>query len=159
MQRQDRFVTSHSDEGRYRMLVEAVTDYAIFMLDSTGIVTTWNPGARRFKGYEEFEIIGEHFSRFYTEKDRDAGLPARVLETAAREGKFEAEGWRVRKDGSRFWAYVIIDPIRDSEGKLVGYAKVTRDLTERRGGSRATQEPGAVPPDGAGRNRLCHLSP
>lgn len=114
------------------MLVEAVTDYAIYMLDPTGIVSSWNPGARRFKGYEESEIIGEHFSRFYTEEDRKSELPRRALETAAREGKFEAEGWRVRKDGSRFWAYVIIDPIKDSEGKLVGYAKVTRDLTERR---------------------------
>lgn len=114
------------------MLVEAVTDYAIYMLDPTGIVSSWNPGARRFKGYEESEIIGEHFSRFYTDQDRKSELPRRALETAAREGKFEAEGWRVRKDGSRFWAYVIIDPIKDSEGKLVGYAKVTRDLTERR---------------------------
>jgi PAS domain S-box-containing protein len=114
------------------MLVEAVTDYAIYMLDPTGIVSSWNPGARRFKGYDESEIIGEHFSRFYTEEDRKTELPRRALETAEREGKFESEGWRVRKDGSRFWAYVIIDPIRDSEGKLVGFAKVTRDLTERR---------------------------
>ena len=114
------------------MLVEAVTDYAIYMLDPTGIVTSWNPGARRFKGYQESEILGEHFSRFYTEEDRNSGLPQRALETAAREGKFENEGWRVRKDGSRFWAYVIIDPIRDIDGKLVGFAKVTRDLTERR---------------------------
>ena len=114
------------------MLVEAVTDYAIYMLDPSGIITSWNPGARRFKGYEEFEIIGEHFSRFYTEEDRKTELPRRALETAEREGKFESEGWRVRKDGSRFWAYVIIDPIRDSDGKLVGFAKVTRDLTERR---------------------------
>ncbi len=114
------------------MLVEAVTDYAIYMLDPHGIISSWNPGARRFKGYEESEIIGEHFSRFYTEEDRKTELPRRALETAEREGKFESEGWRVRKDGSRFWAYVIIDPIRDSEGKLVGFAKVTRDLTERR---------------------------
>jgi PAS domain S-box-containing protein len=114
------------------MLVEAVTDYAIYMLDTSGIVTSWNPGARRFKGYEESEIIGEHFSRFYTEEDRKTELPRRALETADREGKFESEGWRVRKDGSRFWAYVIIDPIRNSQGKLVGFAKVTRDLTERR---------------------------
>jgi PAS domain S-box-containing protein len=127
-----KFEASQSAEGRYRMLVEAVTDYAIYMLDPTGIISSWNPGARRFKGYEESEIIGEHFSRFYTEEDRKSELPRRALETAAREGKFEAEGWRVRKDGSRFWAYVIIDPIKDSEGRLVGFAKVTRDLTERR---------------------------
>ena len=114
------------------MLVEAVTDYAIYMLDPTGIVTSWNPGARRFKGYQESEIIGEHFSRFYTDEDRKTGLPQHALEIAAREGKFENEGWRVRKDGSRFWAYVIIDPIRDNGGRLVGFAKVTRDLTERR---------------------------
>jgi PAS domain S-box-containing protein len=106
------------------MLVEAVTDYAIYMLNTEGIVSSWNPGARRFKGYEESEIIGEHFSRFYTDEDRATGLPKRALETAEREGKFEAEGGRVRKDGSRFWAYVIIDPIRDSDGKLVGFAKL-----------------------------------
>jgi PAS domain S-box-containing protein len=129
---QDRFEAAQSADGRYRMLVEAVTDYAIYMLDPTGVISSWNPGARRFKGYEESEIIGEHFSRFYTDEDRASGLPQRALETAACEGKFESEGWRVRKDGSRFWAYVIIDPIRDRSGKLLGYAKVTRDLTERR---------------------------
>jgi PAS domain S-box-containing protein len=95
-------------------------------------VTTWNSGAQRFKGYAPNEIIGEHFSRFYTEEDRKLGLPARALETAAREGKFETEGWRVRKDGSRFWAYVIIDPIRHPTDGLIGYAKITRDLTERK---------------------------
>jgi PAS domain S-box-containing protein len=128
----ERFEASKSNEGRFRMLVDAVTDYAIYMLDPDGTITTWNPGARRFKGYEESEIIGENFSRFYTEEDRKAGLPQRALETAAREGKFENEGWRVRKDGSQFWALVVIDPIRDSTGKLVGFAKITRDLTERR---------------------------
>src|SRR3569833_1058520 len=120
------------DEGRNRMLVEAVTDYAIYMLDANGIVTSWNPGARRFKGYEEHEILGRHFSEFYTEEDRKTGLPVRALATAVREGKFEAEGWRVRKDGTKFWAFVIIDPIRDTHGNLIGFAKVTRDLTERR---------------------------
>jgi PAS domain S-box-containing protein len=113
------------------MLIDAVTDYAIYMLDPGGIITSWNPGARRFKGYEEVEILGEHFSRFYTDEDRRAGLPRRALEIAEREGKFENEGWRVRKDGTRFWAYVIIDPIRDSAGALIGFAKITRDLTER----------------------------
>jgi PAS domain S-box-containing protein len=132
LERTYRFEAAQSADGRYRMLVEAVTDYAIYMLDPTGVVSSWNPGARRFKGYDESEIIGEHFSRFYTEEDRKTELPRRALETAEREGKFESEGWRVRKDGSRFWAYVIIDPIRDNEGKLVGFAKVTRDLTERR---------------------------
>jgi PAS domain S-box-containing protein len=128
----DRLISSLSDEGRYRLLVEAVTDYAIYMLDPTGIVTSWNAGAERFKGYTRAEIIGQHFSRFYSEADQNQGLPARALETAAREGKFENEGWRIRKDGSRFWAYVIIDPIRDRSGELLGFAKITRDLTERK---------------------------
>jgi PAS domain S-box-containing protein len=127
----ERFEASTNTEGRYRMLIDAVTDYAIYMLDPGGIITSWNPGARRFKGYEEVEILGEHFSRFYTDEDRRAGLPRRALEIAEREGKFESEGWRVRKDGTRFWAYVIIDPIRDSAGALIGFAKITRDLTER----------------------------
>src|SRR6202021_1584706 len=114
------------------MLIEAITDYAIYMLDPDGTVTSWNPGAKRFKGYEQSEIIGENFSRFYTEEDRANGLPRRALEIANREGKFEQEGWRVRKDGTRFWAYVVIDPIRNSAGGLIGFAKITRDLTERR---------------------------
>ncbi len=117
---------------RYRLLVNAVTDYAIYMLDLNGRITSWNPGARRLKGYEETEILGEHFSRFYTDEERAARLPARALDRAAKDGRFEGEGWRVRKDGSRFWANVIIDPIRDPGGELVGYAKITRDLTERR---------------------------
>jgi PAS domain S-box-containing protein len=121
-----------TDDGRYRLLIEAVTDYAIYMLDADGIVTSWNPGARRFKGYEAGEIIGQHFSRFYTEEDRNSGLPARALETARRTGKFESEAWRVRKDGTQFWAYVVIDPIRSPSGDVIGYAKITRDLTERK---------------------------
>src|SRR6476620_421143 len=128
----DRYLASLTQEGRYRLLVEAVTDYAIYLLDPSGIVTTWNPGAQRFKGYKADEIIGQHFSRFYTEEDRKAGVPTRALETAKREGKFEAEGWRVRMDGSRFWAYVVIDPIRSPSGEIIGFAKITRDLTERR---------------------------
>src|SRR5580704_2020813 len=123
---------STSDDSRYRLLIEAVTDYAIYMLDASGIVTSWNPGAQRFKGYAADEIIGQHFSRFYSEEDRKSGLPSRALETAAREGKFENEGWRIRKDGTRFWAYVVIDPIRSESGEIVGFAKVTRDLTERK---------------------------
>jgi PAS domain S-box-containing protein len=132
MERSDRLEASLSDEGRYRLLIEAVTDYAIYMLDPAGIVSSWNPGAERFKGYKADEIIGQHFSQFYSEEDRKAGLPARALETAIREGKFENEGWRIRKDGTRFWAYVVIDPIRTRSGELVGFAKITRDLTERR---------------------------
>jgi PAS domain S-box-containing protein len=126
--------TEHSSAtgSRFELLVQSITDYAIFMLDPEGRVTSWNAGARRFKGYEPDEIIGEHFSRFYTTEERAQEIPRIALETAKREGRFEAEGWRVRKDGSRFWANVVIDPIRDSLGTLVGFAKITRDLTERR---------------------------
>ena len=132
LQRSNRFEDALTPEGRYRLLVEAVTDYAIYMLDPEGRVTSWNPGAQRFKGYTHDEIIGRHFSQFYGEEDRKAGLPARALEISAREGKFENEGWRIRKDGSRFWAHVVIDPIRSPDGRLVGFAKITRDLTERK---------------------------
>jgi PAS domain S-box-containing protein len=118
--------------GRFELLVQSVTDYAIYMLDPQGIVTSWNAGAERFKGYRPHEIIGQHFSRFYGDGDRAAGIPEKALHTAATEGRFEAEGWRMRKDGTRFWANVVIDPVREPGGKLVGFAKVTRDLTERR---------------------------
>ena len=117
---------------RFRLLVEAVTDYAIYMLDPTGTVTSWNPGAARIKGYTEQEVLGRNFANFYEPADREAGLPQRALEIAAREGKFQAEGWRVRKDGTRFWASVIIDAIHHADGSLIGFAKITRDLTERR---------------------------
>jgi len=129
-----------SQEGRFQLLVDAVTDYAIYMLDPTGIIASWNAGAQRFKGYSESEILGEHFSRFYTEEDLATNLPQRALETAAREGKFEAEGWRKRKDGTRFWAHVVIDPIRDARGNLLGFAKITRDLTERKKAQEALRE-------------------
>jgi len=119
-------------EKRFRLLIDAVIDYAIYMLDPEGIITSWNAGAKRFKGYEEAEILGEHFSRFYTDDDRRAGLPERALDTAIREGRFEGEGWRVRKDGSRFWCHVVIDPIIDPSGVLLGFAKITRDLTDRK---------------------------
>src|SRR6185312_4366860 len=102
------------------------------MLDADGLVTSWNRGACRIEGYESGEIIGHNFSRFFTPEDRLAGRPQRTLDTAAREGKFKGEGWRVRKDGSRFWAQVAIDPIRNSAGELLGFAEITRDLTERR---------------------------
>jgi PAS domain S-box-containing protein len=121
-----------ASEQRFRLLVQSVTDYAIYMLDPDGRVSSWNPGAERFKGYAADEILGEHFSRFYSDEDREAGIPRLALETARREGRFEAEGWRVRKDGSRFWASVIIDQIRNDQGHLIGFAKVTRDLTEKR---------------------------
>lgn len=127
-------------EQRFRMLVQGVQDYAIYMLDPEGRVSSWNRGAQRFKGYTDEEIIGEHFSRFYTEEDRATNLPARALQTAATEGRFEAEGWRVRQDGTRFWANVVIDPIRDDDGELIGYAKITRDITERRNAQQALEE-------------------
>jgi PAS domain S-box-containing protein len=126
-----------SEQDRYRLLVRSVTDYAIYMLDPKGRVTSWNPGAKRFKGYDEEEILGEHFSRFYTDEDRQSGLPARALETAAREGRFEQEGWRVRKDGTRMWAHVVIDPILSPSGKLMGYAKITRDISQQRAAQQA----------------------
>jgi PAS domain S-box-containing protein len=132
--------TTTSKGARFQLLVDAVTDYAIYMLDPTGVVVSWNAGAQRFKGYMESEILGEHFSRFYTDEDLATELPRRALETAAREGKFEAEGWRVRKDGTRFWAHVVIDPIRDPRGNLLGYAKITRDLTERKIAQQALKE-------------------
>ena len=120
------------DESGYRLLIDAITDYAIYRLSPEGRVVSWNPGAERFKGYKAREILGEHFSRFYTDDDRASGLPERALQIARTEGRFDREGWRVRKDGTRFWAHVVIDPIRDPSGKLLGYAKITRDLTERK---------------------------
>jgi PAS domain S-box-containing protein len=119
-------------ERRFRILIEGVTDYAIFMLDPSGRVINWNPGAARIKGYTREEILGQHFSQFYTEEDKQVGVHRKAIETAERTGKYEAEGWRVRKDGGRFWASVVINAIRNSDGALVGFAKVTRDLTERR---------------------------
>jgi len=119
-------------ERQFRLLVEGVIDYALYMLDPNGIVTNWNSGAQRIKGYSAEEIVGRHFSTFYTETDRTAGRPQRALRTATQEGRFEADGWRVRKDGTLFWASVVIDAIRDETGQLVGFAKITRDITERR---------------------------
>jgi PAS domain S-box-containing protein len=119
-------------ERDFRTLVNAVTDYAIFRLTPDGTVATWNAGAERAKGYLAREIIGQHFSKFHTPEDQARGLPGRLLAQAVREGRAEIEGWRVRKDGSRFWANVVIDPIYDEHGRLSGFAKITRDITERR---------------------------
>lgn len=134
------FVDSMTVEGRYRLLIESIRDYAIYMLDREGNITNWNAGAERFKGYKANEIIGKHFSTFYTEEDKAANLPLKALASAERYGVFETEGWRVRKGGERFWAHVIIDPIRDRGGKLVGFAKVTRDITERKRAQTALQK-------------------
>jgi PAS domain S-box-containing protein len=122
----------HRSEQTFQLLVESVQDYAIYMLDPEGRVVSWNASAERIKGYRAPEIIGQHFSTFYPPEDAAQGKPGWELETAAREGRHEDEGWRVRKDGTRFWANVTINAMRDSHGALIGYAKVTRDLTQRR---------------------------
>jgi PAS domain S-box-containing protein len=126
-QEQDLF----ESERNFRLLVEAVADYALYMLDSKGFVTSWNIGGQRIKGYRPEEIVGQHFSRFYTPADQSAGKPARALKIAEEHGRYEEEGWRVRKDGSFFWASVVIDSIKEG-GRLIGFAKITRDITERR---------------------------
>ncbi len=133
-------VKLNESERDFRMLVQSVSEYAIFMLDQDGFVINWNVGAERIKGYKAGEIVGQHFSRFYSEKDRADGLPQRALATAARDGRCEAEGWRVRKDGGLFLANVIIDAIRDDAGRLMGFAKVTRDITERHKAAEALAE-------------------
>jgi PAS domain S-box-containing protein len=119
-------------EERLRLMISSVRDYALYMLDPAGHVVSWNPGAELIKGYRADEILGQDFSRFFTAEDADAGKPARELEIARTRGRFEEEGWRVRKDGTRFWAHVVITPIRDASNNLVGFVKITRDLTERR---------------------------
>lgn len=116
----------------FRLLVETITDYAIVMLDPTGHVASWNPGAERIKGYRANEILGKHFSCFYPEEAIQRKFPEKELETARKEGRFEDEGWRVRKGGARFWANVILAALRDKKGDLIGFAKLTRDLTERK---------------------------
>jgi PAS domain S-box-containing protein len=130
-------------DRQLRLLVENVVDYALLMLDANGIVSSWNPGAQRIKGYQAHEIIGRHFSEFYTEEERQSGLPAKALATAAATGTYAAEGWRVRKDASVFWANVVIDAVYDENGVLIGFAKITRDITEQRNAQsalRLTQE-------------------
>ena len=119
-------------ESQFKMLVGGVTDYALYMLDPTGIISNWNAGGERIKGYSAEEIVGQHFSRFYTPHDQAAGKPARALKIALETGHYEEEGWRVRKDGSFFWASVVIDPIRNDAGELIGFAKITRDISERK---------------------------
>ena len=126
------FTELRASEERFRLLVQGVADHAIFMLDPNGFVTNWNAGAARIKGYSAEEIVGHHFSRFYPEEDQQKKVPQRALETARRTGKYEAEGWRVRKDGTRFWANVVMEAIHDGSGRLIGFAKITRDLTERK---------------------------
>jgi PAS domain S-box-containing protein len=119
-------------QKQFQLLVQGVTDYAIYLLTPQGNVSSWNSGAERIKGYKPEQIIGRHFSTFYTEEDRKAGLPEIALETARAEGRFEREGIRIRKDGTQFWANVVVDAIKDTEGSLIGFAKITRDITERK---------------------------
>src|SRR5688500_14458872 len=120
------------DSRLFMLMAESVQDYAIFLLDPAGFVISWNLGARLIKQYEASEIIGRHFSTFYTQKDIDRNWPNHELHRAALEGRFEDEGWRVRKDGTRFWANVIITALRDENKKLLAYSKITRDLSERK---------------------------
>ncbi len=130
----------NQSEAQFRLLVNGVTDYAIYMLDADGLVTTWNPGAQRIKGYAPEEIIGEHFSKFYTEPDRAAGAPQHGLDAARRDGRFETEGRRVRKDGTQIAAHVIIDAIRDERGDVIGFAKITRDISKQQAAQKALEE-------------------
>ena len=122
----------YASEERFRFLVQGVTDYAIYMLSLDGTITNWNAGAERIKGYRKDEVVGTHFSRFYREEDRLNGLPGRALQTTINEGRFEGEGWRVRKDGTEFWAHIVLDPVYNDLGEMIGFAKVTRDITEKR---------------------------
>ena len=127
-----RLLTDLAQTERFRLLVEAVKDYAIYLLDADGYVATWNTGAQLFKGYTAEEIIGQHFSVFYTDEDRALGLPARALQTATDQGRFESEGWRVRNDGTRFWTHVVIDPVLGEGDRPIGFAKITRDISDKR---------------------------
>jgi PAS domain S-box-containing protein len=129
-----------NSQEQFRVLVQGVADYAIYMLDPGGNITSWNSGAQRIKGYAPHEVIGRHYSAFFTPEDVARGEPTTNLEAVAREGRIETEGWRLRKDGSRFWAHVVIDRITDDAGKLIGFAKVTRDVTERRASALALEE-------------------
>jgi len=126
-----RFAAPLIDDRQYRLLVDSITDYAIYMLDLDGHIASWNAGAERFKGYAAAEVIGRHFSLFYSPEDQARGEPSRALNTALREGRFGSEGWRIRKDGSRFWASVVLDPIFEGD-KIIGFAKITRDISERK---------------------------
>ena len=131
-ERQDALTELLKSESQFKTLVGGVTDYALYMLDPTGIVANWNVGGERIKGYSAAEIVGQHFSRFYTPADRAAAKPAKALKIARETGHYDEEGWRVRKDGSFFWASVVIDPIRNDAGELIGFAKITRDISERK---------------------------
>jgi PAS domain S-box-containing protein len=140
IERQREELLARESEHRIRVLLEGVVDYAIFMLDPSGLIANWSSGAVRIKGYSEQEVVGTHFSRFYTAEDREADEPARALAAAAEEGRYEKECWRVRKDGTRFWASIVLDSIREPDGTLIGFAKVTRDITNQREAQQALEE-------------------
>src|SRR6478672_2208978 len=127
-------------DNRFERLIASVTDYAIFMVDAEGTVTSWNAGAAQIIGYDPVEIVGQHFSRFFTAEDRQSGLPARILDAARREGRHEDEGWRVRKDGGRFWANVVTQPVADEHGAVTGFVKIVRDVTARRAAQEALRQ-------------------
>ena len=127
-------------ERRLELLVDAVVDYALYLLNPKGEIVSWNPGARRLKGYEAEEVIGRRFHNFFAPEDQAQGFPDHALEMATRSGRFESEGWRIRKDGSRFWALAVIDAIHDENGELLGFVKITRDMTERREAERRALE-------------------
>ncbi len=132
------------DESRqFALLVNSVTDYALCMLDPSGVIQTWNPGGQRIKGYQAADVVGTNFSRFYLPEEAQAGLPERNLRTAALEGRYVAEGWRLRQDGTRFRASVVIDPIWE-DGELVGFAKITRDITQRHEAQEQLLQPSAI---------------
>ena len=137
-------VEVRQSEERFRLMVDAVRDYAIFMLDSTGHIVSWNEGAKRIKGYSAGAIIGKHFSTFYTSEDLDSKKPERELKIAIATGKYEEEGWRVRKDGSLFWANVVITALFNNQNKHIGFSKVTRDLTEKRESEESLRQSGTV---------------
>ncbi|MBV8735886.1 MAG: PAS domain S-box protein [Alphaproteobacteria bacterium] len=127
-------------DKRFELLVHAVTDYAIYMLNPDGSIASWNAGAERLKGYTEAEVLGCHFSQFFTPEDRAINKPWNAFKIAAETGRWEDEGWRVRKDGTRFWALAVLDAIRDRDGRLIGFAKITRDMTNRRDAQQALAE-------------------
>jgi PAS domain S-box-containing protein len=137
-------------DEQFRLLVASVVDYAMFLMDAEGRIVSWNPGAQRIKGYAAAEVLGRKFSIFYTPSDRAAGVPASMLARAEQEGRAQNEGWRVRKDGSRFWADAVVSALRDSSGKLRGFAKVTRDMTERRQAEESLREQRALLTKAAG---------
>ena len=130
-----------TNQPHYELLVHSIVDYAIYMIEPDGCIATWNKGAARILGYEDHEVLGRHVSMFYTQADREAHRPEYALAMSARVGRHAEEGWRVRKDGSRFWAFVAMDTIRDEDGKLLGFAKVLRDMTERRKAEERLREP------------------